>query len=51
VSLWGKAWVYHVDDVIDPKIRQRRIPRRKNPEYYHRQDVPVKCVNGIEKLA
>ena len=51
VSLWGKAWVYHVDDVIDPKIRQRRIPRRKNPDYYHRADVPVKCVNGIEKLA
>ena len=50
VSLWGKAWVYHVDDVIDPKIRQRRIPRRKNPEYYHRKDVPIRCVNGIEKL-
>ncbi len=51
VSLWGKAWVYHVDDIIDPKIRQRRIPRRKNPDYYHRKDVPIRCVNGIEKAA
>lgn len=51
VSLWGKAWVYHVDDAIDPKIRQRRIPRKKNTEYYHRKDVPVKCLNGIEKPA
>jgi glycosyltransferase involved in cell wall biosynthesis len=47
VSLWGKAWVYHVDDAIDPKIRERRIPRRKNPEYYNRPGVPVYCENGL----
>jgi hypothetical protein len=51
VSLWGKAWVYHVDDVIDPKIRRRRIPRRKTDEYYRRKDTPVKCANGLEKLS
>jgi len=51
VSLWGKAWVYHVDDVIDPKIRRRRIPRKKTDEYYRRKDTPVKCLNGLEKLA
>lgn len=49
VSLWGRAWVYHVDDVIDPKIRQRRIPRKKTREYYDRPDVPVRCVNGLVK--
>lgn len=49
VSLWGKAWVYHVDDAIDPKIRERRIPRRKNPEYYHRPRIPVACENGLVK--
>ena len=50
VSLWGKAWVYHVDDAIDPKIRERRIPRRKNPEYYNRPGVPVYCENGLKKM-
>jgi glycosyltransferase involved in cell wall biosynthesis len=51
VSLWGKAWVYHVDDAIDPKIRQRRIPRIKNLEYYQRADIPVACENGLVKKA
>lgn len=49
VSLWGRAWVYHVDDVIDPKIRQRRIPRRKDTVYYYRKNVPVRCENGLVK--
>lgn len=49
VSLWGKAWVYHVDDAIDPKIRARRIPRIKNLEYYNRTPVPVACENGLVK--
>lgn len=49
VSLWGKAWVYHVDDVIDPKIRARRVPRRDGRPYYERPDVPVRCVNGLAK--
>jgi len=49
VSLWGKAWVYHVDDVIDPKVRQRRIPRGDASAYYGRPDVPVRCVNGLVK--
>ncbi len=48
VSLWGRAWVHHVDDVIDPKIRQRRIPRRK-ADYYYRPHVPVRCENGLVK--
>jgi len=51
VSLWGRAWVHHVDDIIDPKIRQRRIPRKKTREYYDRPDVPVRCENGLEKKA
>jgi glycosyltransferase involved in cell wall biosynthesis len=50
-SLWGRAWVYHVDDVIDPKIRQRRIPRKKTTEYYDRADIPVRCENGLAKGA
>ena len=50
-SLWGRAWVYHVDDVIDPKIRQRRIPRKKTTEYYDRADIPVRCDNGLVKGA
>ncbi len=49
VSVWGRAWVYHVDDVIDPKVRQRRIPRRDASEYYNRPNVPVRCVNGLVK--
>jgi glycosyltransferase involved in cell wall biosynthesis len=49
VSLWGKTWVYHVDDAIDPKIRVRRIPRKDASAYYHRPDIPVRCVNGLEK--
>jgi glycosyltransferase involved in cell wall biosynthesis len=51
VSLWGRAWVYHVDDIIDPKIRRRRIPRRKTREYYDRPHVPVRCENGLLKEA
>jgi glycosyltransferase involved in cell wall biosynthesis len=50
-SLWGRAWVYHVDDIIDPKIRQRRIPRRKTTEYYDRAEIPVRCENGLVKEA
>ncbi len=49
VSLWGRAWVFHVDDAADPKIRVRRIPRRKTKEYYSRSDVPVRCENGLVK--
>jgi len=49
VSLWGKAWVYHVDDAIDPKIRQRRVPRKDGAPYYNRPDVPVRCENGVVK--
>ncbi|MBI2900670.1 MAG: glycosyltransferase [Planctomycetes bacterium] len=49
VSLWGRAWVYHVDDAIDPKIRRRRIPRRKDKTYYSRAGVPVRCENGLVK--
>lgn len=49
VSLWTRAWVYHVDDVIDPKIRGRRVPRRKDPDYYRRLEVPVYCENGLIK--
>lgn len=49
VSLWGKTWVYHVDDIIDPKIRRRRIPRKDASHYYYRKDIPVRCVNGLVK--
>ena len=49
VSLWGKAWVYHVDDAIDPKIRRRRIPRTDPYPYYGRPVVPVRCENGLVK--
>jgi glycosyltransferase involved in cell wall biosynthesis len=49
ISLWGKAWVYHVDDAIDPKIRARRIPRRKDTSYYRRAEIPVRCENGLAK--
>ncbi len=49
ISVWGRAWVYHVDDSIDPKIRRRRIPRRKTRDYYDRPNVPVRCDNGLVK--
>lgn len=49
VSLWGKAWVYHVDDAIDEKIRRRRIPRKKDKSYYGRRVIPVFCENGLVK--
>jgi glycosyltransferase involved in cell wall biosynthesis len=48
VSVWEKAWVYHVDDAIDPKIR-RRIPRADGMAYYRRARVPIRCENGIVK--
>lgn len=48
-SLWGRAWVYHVDDVIDPKVRRSRIPRGDPLPYYNRPDVPVRCENGLVK--
>lgn len=51
VSLWGKAWVYHVEDVVDPACRERRIPRGDPYPYYGRPDIPVRCVNGLEKNA
>jgi len=49
VSLWGKAWVYHVEDVVDPACRERRIPRGDPYPYYDRPDVPVRAVNGLVK--
>ncbi|MBI4564013.1 MAG: glycosyltransferase [Planctomycetes bacterium] len=49
VSLWCRTWVYHVNDVIDPTGRRRRIPRRKNLEYFARPEIPVYCENGLVK--
>lgn len=49
VSVWGKAWVYHLDDVIDPKVRRRRIPRGDASAYYERPEIPIRCLNGLEK--
>ena len=49
VSLWGKAWVYHVEDVVDPACRERRIPRGDPYPYYDRPEIPVRCTNGLEK--
>ena len=49
VSLWGRATVFHLTDKLDPKITQRRIPRKKNREYYDRPNVPSRCVNGLVK--
>jgi glycosyltransferase involved in cell wall biosynthesis len=49
VSLWGKAWVYHVEDVVDPRCRERRIPRGDPYPYYGRPDVPFRCANGLVK--
>jgi glycosyltransferase involved in cell wall biosynthesis len=50
VSLWGRAWVFHVDDAADPAMHVRRIPRRKEDEYYPRPVVPVRCANGIDQV-
>ena len=49
VSLWGRAWVFHMDDAIDPGVRRRRIPRGDASAYYGRPDIPVRCVNGLVK--
>ncbi len=50
VSLWGRAWVYHVDKSADPTPRVRRIPHVKRPDYYSRPDVPVRCENGLDQV-
>lgn len=49
VSVWGRAWVYHLHDVIDPELKARRIPRRDPYPYFGRPDVPVRCLNGLVK--
>ncbi len=49
VSLWGRAWVFHMDDAIDPQVRRRRVPRGDASAYYGRPDIPVRCVNGLVK--
>lgn len=51
VSLWGRSWVFHVHDAADPVRRVPRIPRTKNWEYYRRKNAPIRCENGLEKLA
>lgn len=49
VSLWGKAWVYHLDDALDPGVRDRRVPRKDGTPYYERPGIPVRCENGLVK--
>lgn len=51
VSLWSRAYVFHIDDAIDPKVRARRIPRdkKKAEEYYYRNNVTARCENGMVK--
>lgn len=50
-SLWGRAYVFHIDDVIDLRVRKTRIPRDKKraQEYYRRPNVTARCANGLVK--
>jgi glycosyltransferase involved in cell wall biosynthesis len=50
VSLWHRSWVFHVNDTADPIRKVPRIRRTKNLEYYKRPDIPIRCLNGLEKL-
>ncbi|MBI4245045.1 MAG: glycosyltransferase [Planctomycetes bacterium] len=50
-SVWNKTWVYHIDDSLDPGVKLKRIPRNKDKarSYYYREEVAVRCKNGIIK--
>lgn len=51
VSVWGKAFVFHLGAEVDNKRKERpAIPRVSGKEYYYRKNVPIRCINGIEKL-
>lgn len=52
VSLFGKAWLFHIDSRIDQKIMATRIPRDKEKakKYYYRSGVTAECKNGIKRL-
>lgn len=51
VSVWGKAFVFHLGAEVDNKRKERpAIPRVSGKEYYYRDNIPIRCVNGIEKL-
>lgn len=50
ISLWNRAFVFHLDHAIDTKrVRQTGKARIKNKDYYYRDDVPTRCPNGIVK--
>lgn len=51
VSLWHRSWVFHVNDSADPVRKVPRIPRVKNLDYYRRENIPIRCPNGLVKTA
>jgi hypothetical protein len=40
-----------VNDSADPVRKVPRIPRVKNLDYYRRENIPIRCVNGLVKTA
>jgi glycosyltransferase involved in cell wall biosynthesis len=48
-SLWGRAFVYHLDHGLDVKRPPGPGRVRGNNSYYYRKDVPARCENGLVK--
>ncbi len=48
-SVWGKAFVFHLDHGLDDKRPSGPGRVRGNNTYYYRKDVPARCVNGLVK--
>jgi glycosyltransferase involved in cell wall biosynthesis len=48
-SVWGRAFVFHLDHGLDPK-RPPGPGRARGPNaYYYRPEVPARCLNGLVK--
>jgi hypothetical protein len=49
-SVFHRAFVFHIDHRIDEKkIKQPLRNKVKEKEYYYRNNIPIRCENGIDK--
>jgi glycosyltransferase involved in cell wall biosynthesis len=49
ISLWGRAFVFHLDHGLDDKRPSGPGRIRGNNDYYYRPNVSVRCANGLVK--